>query len=302
MNSQGLIFNIERFAIHDGPGIRTLVFFKGCPLRCLWCDNPESQFTKKEVAYYLDKCVKCYRCLKICPKHAIVKTEKGVKTNREICDGCGLCTEVCPVGARKLIGKFMTLGEIMEIVKKDMIFYRKSNGGVTLSGGEPLMQPAFTEKLLEELAWHGIHSAIETSGYAEWSVVRSVVGRVNLVLYDIKHMDSEKHKQYTGVPNKIILENVRKISQMGVPLILRVPVIPNHNDSLENIEAIGRLAQELESCSEVHLLPYHRLGRSKYEFLERDYTLEDLPEPDEKRILELKRVIENKGLRVRVGG
>jgi pyruvate formate lyase activating enzyme len=301
-NLLGLIFSIERFAIHDGPGIRTLVFFKGCPLRCMWCDNPESQLARPEIAYYTSKCVRCYRCLRVCPTGAIEKSMEGPKTNREICNGCGICVEVCPTGARRLIGKFLRIEEVMEVLKKDTIFYRKSGGGVTLSGGEPLAQPVFTRKLLEELSWYGIHTAIETSGYAEWPIVKGVISRADLVLYDIKHMESSRHKAYTGVYNDIILENVRRISDLGVPLILRIPVIPSLNDSLANIKKIAMLARELDNCEEIHLLPYHRLGVSKYKFLEREYALEDLSEPDEKKILELKRIFQSEGLKTVVGG
>jgi pyruvate formate lyase activating enzyme len=298
----GLIFNIERFAVHDGPGIRTLIFFKGCPLRCLWCDNPESFCITKEVAYYQNKCAQCYQCLKICPQNAIIKNDTELQTDRTVCDNCMLCTKICSTGARNVIGKFMTIEDVLRVVKRDSAFYKKSRGGVTLTGGEPLMQNVFVEHLLKRLRSDGIHSAIETTGYDKWLILKRVIDNVDLVLYDIKHMNPKKHKKYTGVSNKLILENIRKIDRIGIPLIIRVPIIPKYNDSKSNIEAVTKLADSLTNCEEIHLLPYHRLGISKYEYLGLKYSLKDLPIPNEKKILAIKTQFEDKGLKVRVDG
>lgn len=298
----GLIFNIERFAVHDGPGIRTLIFFKGCPLRCLWCDNPESFCMSKEVAYYQNKCAHCNQCLKICPQNAILQNDTRSQTDRTACDNCMLCTKICPTGARKVIGEFMTIEDILRVVKRDSAFYKKSRGGVTLTGGEPLMQNVFVEQLLKRLRSDGIHSAIETTGYDKWSILKRVIDNVDLLLYDIKHMNPKKHKNYTGVSNTIILENIRKIDHTGIPLIIRVPIIPRYNDSISNIEAVTKLADTLKNCKEIHLLPYHRLGISKYTYLELKYPLKNLPIPNEKKILEIKKQFEDKGLTVRVDG
>jgi len=260
---KGVIFNIERYSIHDGPGIRTLVFMKGCPLRCLWCANPESQKRLPEVGFAEKNCIKCGRCLELCPVGAITESRKGREINREVCTSCGKCAEVCPTGALILWGREMTVKEVMEEVQKDIPFYLTSGGGVTISGGEPMMQSEFVGILLEECHRNGLHTAIETSGYANWESFERVLRHLNLVFYDLKQMDPVKHKEFTGVSNKLILENAKKIDSKGISMIIRIPIIPGYTDSEENIREIAKFTKELKTVREVNLLPYHRLGESK---------------------------------------
>jgi len=304
MSIKGLVFNIQRYCIHDGPGIRTIVFLKGCPLRCLWCQNPEGMLPRPEIFLYKEKCFGCGRCVITCPAKAIEIYEGKSRTNRDLCKRCGKCVEVCPTEARVLMGKWFTPEEVFNVVVRDRVFYETSGGGVTLSGGEPLAQPEFTIAVLKLCRDAGIHTAIETSGYASWEVLRRVLEYTDLILYDFKHMDPRKHKEYTGVSNELILENARRISrESSVPIWARVPIIPGYNDSFENFEATARfIANELgKAVKQVNLLPYHRLGESKYERLERSYSLAIEP-PTEEHMLRLKKIFESYGLETYIGG
>jgi pyruvate formate lyase activating enzyme len=276
------VFNIERHALHDGPGIRTLVFLKGCPLRCLWCSNPEGQKTEPELLFRVKDCVSCMRCVEVCPKNAIKVSEDRVMftddriiyTDREICDACGKCVSVCPSGAREIAGKSMQADEVAEEVLKDEVFFRNSGGGVTVSGGSPLIYPDFVKALFENLVKHGIHTAVETCGAVPWEHFEKVFGCTSLFLYDVKHMSSEIHEKYTGRGNQLTLENLQKLDQAGAHIIVRVPVIPTFNNNVDDIAAIARFTMELSTKPAVHLLPYHTLGRSKYLHLQREYPLE----------------------------
>ena len=276
------VFNIERHALHDGPGIRTLVFLKGCPLRCLWCSNPEGQQVKPELLFRVKDCISCMRCVEACPKNAIKVSEDRVMftddriiyTDRALCDACGKCVEVCPAGAREVAGKTMTAAKVAEEVLKDEVFFRNSGGGVTVSGGSPLVHPDFVRELFEILVMHGIHTAVETCAAIRWSSFEKVRGLTSLFLCDVKHMNSKVHEDFTGKGNELILENIRKLDQAGADIIIRVPIIPTFNDNNDDIAAIARFTMELSSKPPVHLLPYHTLGRSKYHHLEREYPLE----------------------------
>ena len=267
---KGWVFDIQHYSIHDGPGIRTTVFFKGCPLSCLWCQNPESQQLKPQLFYIEDKCIKCGLCVKSCPEGAIELAEGKVKTNREICTACGKCIDVCPVQAREMIGSSMTAGEVLVNVLSDKIFYDESNGGVTISGGEVLFQPDFAEAILSLCKENGLHTAIETTGFASRSTLERILEHTDLVLYDIKHLSSREHEKGTGVPNGSILDNLKWISKTGVSeLILRLPLIPGFNDDVANIEATAEfIANELNSSIKINLLPYHNMGEGKLNNLE----------------------------------
>jgi pyruvate formate lyase activating enzyme len=302
--TRGIIFNIQTYSIHDGPGIRTTVFIKGCPLKCVWCQNPESQSATPQLFFNSEACVGCGKCLQVCPEGAIRLDEGKSWTNRDICRGAGKCAKVCPNEARNIAGRYVTAGEVFQEVMKDKIFYEKSGGGVTLGGGEPLASPEFTTSLLRLCKKAGIHTALDTCGYAKWEIIKQILQHVDLVLYDLKHMDPAAHQLYTGVSNEVILENARRICQeLHIPVLARVPVIPGFNDSRENIEATGRfIAAEMGTATEVHLLPYHKLGEMKYHRLEKSGNPASITPPDEKYIMELKEVFESFGLKVHEGG
>lgn len=300
----GVVFNIQHYSIHDGPGIRTTVFLKGCPLRCFWCQNPESQATRPELFFDVDKCQGCGTCVEACPEHAITLHDGRSWTNRDLCRGRGKCAEVCPNEARNLMGREMTADAVFQDVNADAIFYERSGGGVTLSGGEPLAQPRFAITLLKLCKQAGLHTTLDTSASVPWGTVREVLEYVDLVLFDFKHMDPAEHKKGTGAGNEIILENARKIyHELRIPLLARVPVIPGYNDSTDNISATARfVAEELDRSVKVHLLPYHRLGETKYERLERPGRAVAVDPPSDEHMAELLKVVESYGLAGVVGG
>lgn len=290
---QGWIFNIQRYSINDGPGIRTTVFFKECPLRCLWCDNPESQYHFPQLFFFDSLCVKCHRCVSFCPTGATSLDSEGTtQINRDICKACGACVEACLSEARAISGKLMTVDEVLEIVKKDTLFYRNSGGGVTASGGEPTAQPKFLLELFMRCQKSVIHTTLDTCGYVSWEVLERILEYTDLVLFDIKHMDSVRHIELTGVDNKLILQNARKIIQQGKPLRIRIPLMPGCNDSEENIRATGEFAKRL-GLSEVDILPYHRLGASKYERLGMEYKLSETKSYKEEQIETIKGILKS---------
>jgi pyruvate formate lyase activating enzyme len=299
---KGLISDIERFAIHDGPGIRTLVFMKGCPLRCLWCDNPESQRNTPELAFFPDKCVGCGRCLEVCPEGAIYKYGDEIKFDRRRCKDCGKCAQSCPSGARKLIGNYVTADWLLGEIMKDYIFYQKSGGGVTIGGGEPLSQPDFVRELLRRCRQQGIATAIETCGYGSWEQLEKILEYVDLVLFDIKHIDPERHSELTGVSNELILENAQRISTSGFKMTIRIPFIPGINDTDSNIASLAKFITALGNTGEVDLLPYHRLGETKYEQLGRKYKLRGILPPEQDSLQPAREILERYGLKVRTGG
>lgn len=302
--TRGVIFNIQTYSIHDGPGIRTTVFIKGCPLKCVWCQNPESQSAAPQLFFNSETCVGCGKCLQVCPEGAIRLDEGRSWTNRDVCRGAGKCAEVCPNEARNIAGRHVTAGEVFKEVMKDKIFYEKSGGGVTLGGGEPLASPEFTTSLLKLYKKAGIHTALDTCGYAKWEMMKQILQYVDLVLYDLKHMDPAAHQLYTGVSNDLILGNAGRICQeLHIPVLARIPVIPGYNDSMNNIKATGRfIAAEMGTSTEVHLLPYHKLGEMKYHRLEKLGNPVSISPPDEKCMMKLKEVFESFGLKVHEGG
>ena len=301
---QGVIFNIQHYSIHDGPGIRTTVFIKGCPLRCLWCQNPESQLLQPEVFFNQEKCVGCGQCVVVCPCRAIEIQEGKARTNRERCKGRGKCAEVCPYEARSLMGRHVTADEVFREVAKDEAFYESSGGGVTLSGGEPLAQPEFAAAILRLCKKAGLHTAVDTCGYAAWEMVKEVLQYADLILFDFKHMDQVKHQEYTGVPNRLILENAKRIyRELRRSMWARIPLVPGYNSTKENIRATAEfISRELGSQVRVHLLPYHKMGEVKYKRLEReggDLHIEPL---EEEKMEELKKIVESFGLETVIGG
>jgi len=296
----GIIFDIKHFAVHDGPGIRTTVFLKGCPLRCLWCHSPESQSPRPEIAYYPNLCIHCEACIEACPNGA--QTLCTPKILRERCTGTGRCVEECYAGALVMYGETATVSEVLEEVGKDAVLYETSGGGVTLSGGEPVSQPGFTSALLSALKAEGYHTALDTSGEVPWEAMERVLVDVDLVLYDLKHMDPGIHEELTGAPNERILSNLKKISALEKELVVRVPIIPGHNDSYDNLNRMGELLESLKGIEAVELLPYHNLGVPKYIALGREYPLHGLETPEPESLKVLAEVLEGRGMRVVIEG
>lgn len=300
----GIINEIERFAINDGPGIRTLIFFKGCPLRCKWCSNPETQNPLPEIYYFEDKCIFCQSCIAACPNNAIKADylRNKVITNRRICTGCGNCAAVCHAQARRLVGIEKNVKEIMKEVKKDEPFYILSGGGVTLSGGEVFFQPDFALEILKACKKEEIDTAIETSGFASWKTMERLLPYIDHVLIDIKHMNSSLHKYWTGVSNELILENIKRIDAQKKDYIIRIPLIPGVNDGEENIKELKNFIRELQNIKEIHVLPYHTLGRGKYRYLEREYELEHLKKYTKEEIKKIVSKLEIEGVKIVTGG
>ena len=303
-DTRGLIFNIQTYSIHDGPGIRTTVFVMGCPLKCIWCQNPESQQFQPQLFYDSEKCSGCGNCVEVCPLGAIEVYEGRSWTNRDTCTGKGKCTEICPNEARNLIGSYMSAGEVFQEVIEDKIFFDKSGGGVTLGGGEPLASPDFTIALLKLCKNIGLHTALDTSGYASWKVMKTVLEYVDLVLYDIKHMDPVKHREFTGVSNELILDNIKRIhSELSVPIFIRIPLVPKYNDSPENLRETARfVAVDLDPSIGVHLLPYHRLGETKYSRLEKSDDPIYIDTPSDEDMQRHMEIFSSFGLKVYEGG
>jgi len=297
---KGTIFDIQRFSVHDGPGIRTLVFFKGCPLNCLWCSNPESKSHTPQLFVVKDNCIRCGQCTKVCPTGAVFY-DGQLKVDRDKCCECGLCSEVCYPGALTMTGREWSVDELINELKKDEIHYRKSNGGITLSGGEPLAQPEFARDLLKACKANGWHTAIETSGVTTEEVWDMLLPHLDMVLLDIKHMNANKHKKFTGLDNKSVLRSAMKLASVArTELILRVPVVPGFNDETLEIAEIACLAKIL-GVKKLHLLPYHPYGEKKYGDLGMKFDL-TFTVPTADLMQELKTVVEKFEVVCQIGG
>jgi pyruvate formate lyase activating enzyme len=302
-NTTGRVFNIQRYSIHDGLGIRTLVFLKGCPLRCLWCSNPESQKSTPELGFIESTCVGAEACgapcVPACLEEAILLNGRGKPAiDRDVCDNCGTCAEACPHGALTLVGREMSVAEVLAEVEKDRAFYRRSGGGVTIGGGEPLAQHGFTAELLEAAREEYLHTAVETSGYAAWNHFEKVLRHVDLLYFDLKHMDPERHEELTGQSNRLILDNLGKALSIKGPqdVVIRIPVIPGYNDSPENIRESARFVAEL-GITQIELMPYHRFGASKYRQYGMVYQLDEPAPAPESDLQSLRELVESFGLR-----
>jgi pyruvate formate lyase activating enzyme len=295
---KGMLLNIQRFSVHDGPGIRTLVFMKGCPLVCSWCANPESQSREPELGFFQSKCVQCGKCIEACPPGAITLSAGGeIYTDRKICDNCGKCVEACSYEAREIAGEWVTVEYLLAEVEKDRDFYSNSGGGVTVGGGEPAYQPDFIREFLKQCQERWLHTAIETCGHTPWKNLVGILEYVDYILIDIKHMDPEVHKLITGVSNKLILSNIKKIvSSQAKPIIIRVPIIPGLNDAETNIRSTAEFISGLGKAEGIELLPYHRLGISKYEQFDKPYPLRELIAPEVDYMKKLDDIIASYGL------
>lgn len=277
-----VVFDIQKFSIHDGPGIRTNVFVKGCPLRCIWCHNPESWNTSPEMLFSAEKCTACGMCARICSNGCHEFADGGHGFLRENCVACGKCVEHCRGDALELCGKVCTAEECLEIVMMDKVFYDNSGGGMTVSGGEPMMHFDFTQELLRLAKEEGLHNCIETCGFAPWNCFEQLLPFVDIFLYDIKAVKSEKHREYTGQDNALILENLRRLDQAGAKVYLRCPLVPGLNDGGDDLLAIANLANSLENVEEIDIEPYHPLGVSKAarlgmtEFFSADFVAESI--------------------------
>jgi glycyl-radical enzyme activating protein len=274
MSTQGLVFAIERTSLHDGPGLRTTVFLKGCPLHCLWCHNPESQSFSTELYFYYEKCLRCGICVPVCPenRHTISSGEHEIK--RINCLGCGECVGACPYSALELKGEKMDVAAVIAAVEQDRDFYETSGGGMTVSGGEPLAQFEFTNHLLSLSKERGIHNCLETSGFAPTEKLIKIKDSVDIFLYDFKESDPHRHLQYTGVDNTLILKNLFELDRLGSEIILRCPIIPGMNDRLSHLQEIAKLAEKLENILEINIMPYHPFGKSKSKRIGKVYPLE----------------------------
>jgi len=292
----GTIFNIQRFSIHDGPGIRTTVFLKGCSLHCFWCHNPEGIRRQRELEVYPDLCIGCGECLEVCPvqAHSLIDGRKCYE--RSLCTSCGACAENCFSNALVMVGERMTVEQVVDQVLKDKPFYEKSGGGLTLSGGEPLVQPEFSKAILQACRSERIHTAVETSGNSRWETLASLIPYMDLIMMDLKHMDSQIHRRVTGVGNELILANARRLAETDMPIIFRLPVIPTVNDSPEQVERIARFVRQLREHRSsgretggkapqitLELLAFHPMAGDKYRSLDMDNPAAELsPLPKEK--------------------
>jgi pyruvate formate lyase activating enzyme len=298
---KGLVFDIKKFAVDDGPGIRTTIFLKGCPMRCLWCHNPEGQTLAPELMYRHKKCVGCGECVKICPDQALSLTRKNLTIIRESCSLCGACAKNCPSGALEIIGKEISVDEVMREIDKDSAFYDESKGGITVSGGEPLLQIDFTAAILSECKKRSIHTAVDTCGYASLKAIERIKDKVDLFLYDLKIMDDAKHRKYTGKSNRPILRNFRTLAKNGNDLVVRFPILPRINDDEENIQKTANFIL-LNGVKRICLLPYHRAGIEKYRSLDKQYNLNWIRPPSEQKLDAIKKQLEASGLIVKIGG
>ena len=299
---EGNVFDIQDFAVADGPGIRTVVFMKQCPLRCDWCSNPESQNSEKQILYYRKLCADCGKCIEICPKNAIMTDQRfGLLTIRDKCTGCGICEQHCFYDARKLIGKQVSVASLLQTVLKNSAFYSNSEGGVTISGGEPFCQAEFVTEFLKALKKSNVHSAVETSGFTDWKNMEMVLPYIDTFFYDIKHVDEQIHIRAAGVSNKIILENLNRLVKLyRGELVVRIPFIPGFNGDEESQRQIFSYLHPYSGKIRIEIVPYHRFGKLKYDGLGLIYKYAELEPVKKTNLLYLIDIGNEYGLNVTV--
>ncbi len=298
----GNIFNIQKYSIHDGYGIRTTVFLKGCPLSCKWCHNPESLSIETQVIMYEDRCILCGRCVEVCPVDALTIKNDQLLLDKNKCNLCGECEKVCLNEAIELVGKRSSIEEVMAEIDKDKVFYETSGGGVTFSGGEPFMQAEFLEELTKQCKIRNYHVAIDTSGMTNYENIERVLKYTNLFLFDLKLMDNEKHKQYIGASNQTIIDNLKRLSKEDVEIFIRLPLIRGINDSNDDIDRVLELIEGMKNISQVNLLEYHSMGKEKYNRLGMEYIFNGDEKPGEERISEIEQKFKAKGFKTVIGG
>ena len=302
---QGLLLDVDKFASHDGPGIRTAVFLKGCPLACVWCHSPESQLNHPDILYQVQRCTGCWLCLEVCPEGALTSGRHGGQEaavlDRSRCTACGKCVEVCYPGALRLAGTPITVGELALEVERDLPYFRSSGGRVTLSGGEPARQPKFSYNFLLACKERGIHTAMETTGYARWEAMAELASVADLLLYDLKFIDSASHRRHAGVPNDLILRNLEQLAASGHEIQIRVPCIPGINDGKEQIRSIARFGAGI-GVDRIVLLPYNGAAGAKYEWIGRSYSLRAKETQTGEHMASLADLCRREGLQVQVGG
>ena len=293
--SKGIIFNIQKFSIHDGPGIRTTVFLKGCPLKCKWCANPESQMEKVQILYDSTKCIHCLSCVNSCPSQAIQHKDDKIIIDHEKCTGCLTCANICPQKALENEGEYKEIKSVVDVCIQDIPFYEESGGGITISGGEGMSQPQFLKELIYELKKHKLHVAIETTGYIKSEIFQKLASMLDLLLFDVKHYDSNQHYLGTNVHNELIIENLKWAIKNNIEVLPRIPVIPDFNSSLDDAEGLSKLLIDV-GAKRVQLLPFHQFGEKKYDLLNRQYTLKNKKALHPEDLNDYQKIFLDKGL------
>lgn len=300
---QGLIFDIKRYSINDGPGIRVTIFFKGCPLNCLWCHNPESISSNIQKLFTAGRCIGCGECCRVCPVHACLPTEQGVVTDESLCSLCGKCAQVCPALATEMSGHYRSVDELIKIIEKERPFFDQSGGGVTFSGGEPLLYPDLLIEMLEACGLRQIHRAVDTSGFVDTDTLLRVAKHTDLFLYDLKMLDAERHRRYTGVDNRLILDNLRALAGDGATIQIRIPLVGGVNDDNESIAAFAAFVAGLPGDKKpVNLLPFHDVAKGKDQKLGQERDLNGLREPTKADLERVIGLFADHGLVASVGG
>jgi len=297
----GVIFDIKRFAVHDGPGIRTTVFLKGCPLSCWWCHNPEGIYDKKEIIFYDYKCMSCGKCIDVCSQNAIKKIKNNNVRNYNICISCGQCVEICPTASQQFIGQRITVEDIIKNIEKDVIYFESSSGGVTFSGGEPIMQPVFLKETLKFCKKMHIHTALDTSGYANREIFNSISKDIDLFLYDLKIINDRQHKKYTGVSNKLIIKNLETLVKKRRNVVLRFSLIPKITTTEENIKNVLNFISTLKGIDRIDVIPFHNV-KEKYIRIGKKYKMNNTKSPNVDEINNIKEKFEQRGFNVKIGG
>jgi pyruvate formate lyase activating enzyme len=298
-----LIFDIRRYSINDGPGIRITIFMKGCPLKCAWCHNPESQSPQVQKLYTASKCIGAQDCIEVCPEDALTLTPEGIITDSEKCTLCGLCAEACPSKAIEMSGKLYNTKELLAIIERERIHFEHSGGGVTFSGGEPLMHPEFLIEMLDACGERGLHRAVDTCGFVSSEILIEVAKRTDLFLYDLKLMNPAQHKRWTGVDNQLILNNLKSLSETHAKINIRIPLIKNVNANIEELTKMAQFIYDLPGEKpQVNILPYHNIASGKYNKLEMKYNEQNMVAPSEVDILQSVAIFNRFGIEAEVGG